>query len=141
MSFKGRYMQEVPIYSSVKVNCKKLYDYARSNMEVTLPKREVDIKELEIISINKDIVKIKCLISKGTYIRSLINDKGDYLNYRAIMTDLRRTKQDIFNIEDSNQIENVRNGNYNFINVMDVIDYKKVKVDDFLHSKIKMDQF
>ena len=71
-SFKGRYMQEVPIYSSVKVNGKKLYDYARSNIEVLLPKREVDIKELEILSIEDKIIKIKCLVSKGTYIRILV---------------------------------------------------------------------
>ena len=64
MSFKGRYMQEVPIYSSVKVNGKKLYAYARSNESVILPKREVDIKELEILSINNNMVSIKCKVSK-----------------------------------------------------------------------------
>ncbi|MBP3766426.1 MAG: tRNA pseudouridine(55) synthase TruB [Bacilli bacterium] len=137
MSFKGKYMQEVPIYSSVKVNGKKLYDYARSNKEVLLPKREVDIKELEILSIEENTIKIKCLVSKGTYIRSLINDIGNYLKCGAIMTNLRRIKQGIFNIEDSYQIEDVRNGKYKFINILDVIDYKKIEVDDFLYSKIK----
>ena len=137
MSFKGKYMQEVPIYSSVKVNGKKLYDYARSNIEVLLPKREVDIKELEIISIDKDIVKIKCLVSKGTYIRSLINDIGIKLKCGAIMINLRRTKQGIFNIDDSYKISDVRDNNYKFINILDVIEYKKIEVDDFLYSKIK----
>lgn len=137
MSFKGKYMQEVPIYSSVKVNGKKLYDYARSDIEVLLPKREVDIKELEIISIDKDIVKIKCLVSKGTYIRSLINDIGIKLKCGAIMINLRRTKQGIFNIDDSYKISDVRDNNYKFINILDVIEYKKIEVDDFLYSKIK----
>ena len=137
MSFKGKYMQEVPIYSSVKVNGKKLYDYARSNMEVELPKREVDIKELEVLSIKDNIVEIKCLVSKGTYIRSLINDIGLKLKCGAIMTNLRRTKQGIFNIEDAYKIEDVRNGNYKFINILDAIDYKKVEVDDYLLSRIK----
>ena len=137
MSFKGKYMQEVPIYSSVKVNGKKLYDYARSNMEVELPKREVDIKELEVLSIKDNIVEIKCLVSKGTYIRSLINDIGLKLKCGAIMTNLRRTKQGIFNIEDAYKIEDVRNGNYKFINIIDAIEYKKVEVDDYLLSRIK----
>lgn len=136
-SFKGRYMQEVPIYSSVKVNGKKLYDYARSNIEVLLPKREVDIKELEILSIEDKIIKIKCLVSKGTYIRSLINDIGLKLKCGAIMTNLRRTKQGIFNIEDSYQVDDVRNNKYKFINVLDAIEYKSVEVDDYLFSRIK----
>ena len=49
-SMKGKYIQEVPIYSAIKVNGKKLYEYAREGIEVTLPKREVDIKEIELIS-------------------------------------------------------------------------------------------
>ena len=46
-SYKKTYLQEVPIYSSVKVNGKKLYEYARNNIEVELPKREVEIKDIE----------------------------------------------------------------------------------------------
>lgn len=137
MSFKGKYMQEVPIYSSVKVNGKKLYDYARSNIDVTLPKRKVDIKELEIISIEDNIVKIKCLVSKGTYIRSLINDIGNKLKCGAIMTNLRRTKQGRFNIEDSYKISDVRENNYKFINILDFIEYEKVNIDDYLLNRIK----
>src|SRR5574344_383517 len=76
MSFKREYLQEVPIYSSVKINGRKLYDYARSGDKVILPSREVDIKELEILSINGNIIKFRCLVSKGTYIRSLNNDIG-----------------------------------------------------------------
>ena len=137
MSFKGKYMQEVPIYSSVKVNGKKLYEYARGNKDVKLPKREVDIKELEILSIEGNTVKIKCKVSKGTYIRSLINDIGLKLKCGAIMTNLRRTKQGLFNIEDAYKIEDVRENRYKFINVLDVIEYKKIEVDEYLYSKIK----
>ena len=137
MSFKGKYMQEVPIYSSVKVNGKKLYEYARGNKDVKLPKREVDIKELEILSIEENFIKIKCKVSKGTYIRSLINDIGLKLKCGAIMTNLRRTKQGLFNIEDAYKIEDVRENRYKFINVLDVIEYKKIEVDEYLYSKIK----
>ena len=121
-SYKCVYDQEVPIYSSVKINGRKLYEYARNGEEVTLPKREVDIKSIEVIDINKDIIKIKCLVSKGTYIRSLIRDIGESLNTHATMTDLIRTKQGIFDIKDSYTIEDIENGNYKLINIEDVLD-------------------
>lgn len=121
-SYKCVYNQEVPIYSSVKINGRKLYEYARNGEEVTLPKREVDIKSIEVLEINKDIIKIKCLVSKGTYIRSLIRDIGESLNTHATMTDLIRTKQGIFDIKDSYTIEDIENGNYKLINIEDVLD-------------------
>ena len=120
--YKCVYNQEVPIYSSVKINGRKLYEYARNGEEVTLPKREVDIKSIEVLEINKDIIKIKCLVSKGTYIRSLIRDIGESLNTHATMTDLIRTKQGIFDIKDSYTIEDIENGNYKLINIEDVLD-------------------
>ena len=103
--YKCVYDQEVPIYSSVKINGRKLYEYARNGENVVLPKRKVDIKNIEVIDINKDIVKIKCLVSKGTYIRSLIRDIGSSLNTFATMTDLIRIKQGIFDISDSYTLE------------------------------------
>lgn len=121
-SYKCVYDQEVPIYSSVKINGRKLYEYARNGEEVTLPKREVDIKSIEVLEINKDIIKIKCLVSKGTYIRSLIRDIGESLNTHATMVDLIRTKQGIFDIKDSYTIEDIENGNYKLINIEDVLD-------------------
>ena len=121
-NYKCIYDQEVPIYSSVKINGRKLYEYARNGEEVTLPKREVDIKSIEVLEINKDIIKIKCLVSKGTYIRSLIRDIGESLNTHATMTDLIRTKQGIFDIKDSYTIEDIENGNYKLINIEDVLD-------------------
>ena len=70
-SFKGKYMQEVPKYSAVKVNGKKLYEYARSGVEVELPKKEVEIKDIEIISDiayrdGKGYFKIRTTVSNGT---------------------------------------------------------------------------
>ena len=121
-SYKCVYDQEVPIYSSVKINGRKLYEYARNGEEVSLPKRKVDIKSIEVLEINEDIIKIKCLVSKGTYIRSLIRDIGKSLNTHATMTDLIRTKQGIFDIKDSYTIEDIENGNYKLINIEDVLD-------------------
>ena len=80
-SFKGSYMQEVPKYSAVKVNGKKLYEYARANIDVKLPSKMVNISNIEIIDdINyvdgKVNFKIETTVSKGTYIRSLVRDIG-----------------------------------------------------------------
>lgn len=136
-SFEGKYIQEVPIYSSVKVNGRKLYEYARCNEEVTLPKKEVDIKDIEILKIENDIVKFKTLVSKGTYIRSLINDIGCKLKCGAIMISLRRTKQGKFNIEDSYTLDQIEKDNYKLISILDTLDLYEVEVDDYLKNKIK----
>ena len=143
-SYKGVYDQEVPIYSSVKINGRKLYEYARNGENVVLPKREVDIKNIEVLDINKDIVKIKCLVSKGTYIRSLIRDIGSSLNTFATMTDLIRTKQGIFDINDSYTLEDIENGNYKLIDIEDVIDVCVIDNDAYLKDvtngvKLKLD--
>lgn len=91
--FPREYDQEVPAYSAVKVNGKKLYEYAREGKEVSIPKKKVTIFSLEIISVNGNDITFKTVVSKGTYIRSLIRDLGLSLSVGAIMTDLKRTKQ------------------------------------------------
>ncbi len=143
-SYKCVYDQEVPIYSSVKINGRKLYEYARNGENVVLPKRKVDIKNIEVIDINKDIVKIKCLVSKGTYIRSLIRDIGSLLNTFATMTDLIRIKQGIFDIRDSYTLEDIENGNYKLIDIEDVMDICVIENDTYLKDvtngvKLKLD--
>ena len=105
------YMQEVPIYSAVKVNGKKLYDYARSNEDVILPKKEVTIYKLELVSFG-DEVKIKCKVSKGTYIRALIRDICAYLGTYGVMTDLVRTKLGDYDISDAYSLDEISDGTY-----------------------------
>ncbi len=135
--FKGTYLQEVPIYSAVKVDGKKLYEYARNNEEVTLPKKEVTIYELELLEFEEEI-KIRCLVSKGTYIRSLIRDIGQDLGTYATMTSLIRTKQGNFNLMDSYTIDDINNDKYKLIPLEDYFkDYPKIDVDDTLYKKVK----
>lgn len=139
----GKYLQEVPIYSAVKVNGKKLYEYARNNEFVELPKREVDIKELELISdikyeYNRVIFSIRCLVSKGTYIRALVNDIASILGTVGVMSKLKRTKQGKFSINDCYSIKNIEDDNYKLISINEVLtDFKRVKVDSDLEVKIK----
>lgn len=135
--FKGTYLQEVPIYSAVKVDGKKLYEYARNNEEVNLPKKEVTIYELELLEFEEKI-KIRCLVSKGTYIRSLIRDIGQDLGTYATMTSLIRTKQGNFNLMDSYTIDDINNDKYKLIPLEDYFkDYPKIDVDDTLYKKVK----
>ena len=139
-SMKGRYYQEVPIFSAVKINGKKLYEYAREGIDVDLPKREVVIYDIELISnierVNDKInFKFKCKVSKGTYIRSLINDIASKLNTIGIMTDLRRIKQGKFKIDECNLIDNITKNN--IIPVMNILDdILHITVDDTLKKDI-----
>ena len=96
--FPKTYEQEVPKYSAVKINGKKLYEYAREGIDIELPKREVNIYSLELLEFNNGIIKFKTKVSKGTYIRSLIEDLCGKLNVLGTMNSLTRTKQGNFDI-------------------------------------------
>lgn len=135
-NFIGKYNQVVPIYSAVKINGKKLYEYARNNIDVSLPSRVVDIKNIEVLNIDETI-KIQCKVSKGTYIRSLIRDIGDKLGTYATMTSLIRTRQGEFSLENSYSLEDIKNNNYNMITVEEIFEkYPKVFLDDKQYKKI-----
>lgn len=121
-SFKGSYLQEVPKYSAVKINGKKLYEYAREGKEIELPKKMVTIYDIQLVS---DITYyndttsfyIKTTVSKGTYIRSLIRDIGYKLNTYGCMDSLERTRQGIFNIDNSYTLEEIKNNNYKLLSI------------------------
>lgn len=123
---QGVYEQEVPIYSAVKINGKKLYEYAREGINVDLPKRMVNIKSLELINNikyenNKTTFQIRCHVSKGTYIRSLVNDIAHELGTVGTMTSLNRVKQGIFNISDSYTLEDIENDNYKLLSIKEAL--------------------
>ena len=137
-SFIGTYNQEVPIYSAVKVNGKKLYEYARAKKEVTIPKRMVEIKKIKLIEFGNDYYKFKVTVSKGTYIRSLIKDINDKLGVIGVMSDLVRTKQGKFSINNSYTLENMENNNYNVLTITDVLkDENCVIISNTLFEKVK----
>ena len=129
------YMQEVPIYSAVKVNGKKLYDYARSNEDVILPKKEVTIYKLELVSF-EDEVKIKCKVSKGTYIRALIRDICAYLGTYGVMTDLVRTKLGDYDISNAYSLDEISDGTYKLYSLEDIFDLDVRYINDDNHKQI-----
>lgn len=92
--FIGRQEQIPPIYSAIKINGKKLYEYARQGKKVDIPPRQIEIYNIELQSINceKDIIKIKVHSSKGTYIRTLCKDIAEALGTIGYMNNLRRLK-------------------------------------------------
>lgn len=140
---QGVYEQEVPIYSAVKINGKKLYEYAREGINVDLPKRMVNIKSLELINNikyenNKTTFQIRCHVSKGTYIRSLVNDIAHELGTVGTMTSLNRVKQGIFNISDAYTLEDIENDNYKLLSIKEAIsNVKQVIVSGEVLFKIK----
>lgn len=135
--FPQKYEQTVPKYSAVKINGKKLYEYARNNIEIELPKREVSIFSLELIDYEKDIIKFKTHVSKGTYIRSLIEDICEKLGTVGTMNNLIRTKQGGFDIKDSFTLDDIKNGNFKFQNIHEFLKYPSIEINDELIKIIK----
>lgn len=128
--FPKKYLQIVPKYSAVKIDGKKLYEYARENIDIELPKREVNIYNLELISFNDDIIKIKTKVSKGTYIRSLIEDICDMLGTVGCMKSLVRTYQGVFGIDEAYTLEDIKNNNYKSKNIHEFLDYPCINVEE-----------
>lgn len=106
-SFKGKIMQVPPMYSAVSVGGKRLYELARSGVEVERQSREIEIKKLDMMPKNGDYYVIDVLCSKGTYIRSLIDDIGKKLGTGAVMTSLCRTQACGFSLADCNDLESL----------------------------------
>ena len=106
-SFIGKQEQTPPIYSAIKVAGKKLYEYARKGQEVEIPKREIEIYNIELVGINKvsKEIEFKVSCSKGTYIRSLCTDIAKALGTIGYMSGLERLQVGKFKIENSIKID------------------------------------
>ncbi len=109
LEFLGEIDQVPPVFSALKKEGKRLYEYARNGEDVEIPSRKVEIKEFEITEIRFPEVDFRVICSKGTYIRSLANDFGKTLGTGAYLSSLRRTKIGGFIVEDSLDIESFEN--------------------------------
>ncbi|MDO9153467.1 MAG: tRNA pseudouridine(55) synthase TruB [Paludibacter sp.] len=107
--FTGEIWQVPPIYSAVKVEGKRAYDYARAGQEVELKPKLLVIDEIEVLNFSPPILKIRVVCSKGTYIRALARDIGEALNSGAHLTALERTKIGDIGLENCWQIDNLIN--------------------------------
>ena len=113
--FIGKQKQVPPMYSAIKVNGKKLYEYARKNVQIELEAREIEIYEIKLGTINQKENRITFTVhcSKGTYIRSLCEDIAQRLGTIGYMKELNRTKVGIFNIENSISVEELEQNKNN----------------------------
>ncbi|WP_025664429.1 tRNA pseudouridine(55) synthase TruB [Aquimarina megaterium] len=107
--FIGEIEQYPPIFSALKKDGKRLYEYAREGETVEINSRKINITEFEITNIKFPEVEFRVVCSKGTYIRSLAHDFGKALNSGAHLTVLRRTKIGSFSVEDATTIESFEN--------------------------------
>ena len=105
LNFMGEVEQTPPIFSAVKVNGKRAYLHARKGDDIKLKSRLVQISRFDILSIDLPQVKFLVSCSKGTYIRSLVNDFGGQLGVGAYMSQLRRTKIGDYKVTDAYTIE------------------------------------
>lgn len=116
-SFLGESSQIPPIYSSIKVNGKKLYEYAREQKEVEILPKTIKIHQIRRISQleyknNACYFDLELEVSKGTYIRSICYDLGKKLSLPSMMVDLQRISSDIFNLENAYKLEQIEKGEY-----------------------------
>ena len=106
-TFIGRQMQVPPMFSAIKKNGKKLYEYAREGKEIKIDAREIEIYNIELLSYKNNSVNLKVACSKGTYIRSLCEDIAEKLNTVGFMKNLKRIQVGKFNIEESVYIDDI----------------------------------
>ena len=107
-SFMGEILQVPPMYSALKINGQKLYDLAREGIEVERKPRKVIIDQLEILSINHNKILFDISCSKGTYVRTICKDIGDYLGTGGIMSFLLRTATGPFDLSTAITLEELQ---------------------------------
>ena len=128
-SFIGTQYQVPPIYSAIKVNGKKMYEMAREGKDVERKPRKIVIKSISNIDFNDNIIMFNVEVSSGTYIRSLIRDIGERLNFGATMTKLVRTKIDDYLLDDAFTIEEINekeNKNDILIDIETLFNYENI---------------
>lgn len=106
-AFLGEQEQVPPMFSALKVNGVRAYEFARDNKEIELKSRKITIKEFEITRIDLPEVDFRIVCSKGTYIRSIARDFGSYLNSGAYLTALCRTRIGEYKLSDAKKIEDI----------------------------------
>jgi tRNA pseudouridine55 synthase len=110
-SFEGRYDQTAPLYSALKYEGRPLYYYARKGIEVPRKTRTIEIYSIKFESFESDILKFHVMCSKGTYIRSLVEDVAKRIDSLAHIQELRRTHFAWFKEADMISLENIENDN------------------------------
>lgn len=125
--FVGKQEQVPPIYSAIRVDGKRAYSYAREGKDVELKPRNIEIYAIENIKVNlsKKEVEFDVACSKGTYIRSLVNDIGKRIGCGAIMTELQR----------------IQTGNFRIENSINLYEFLKLDYEDMLNRIVSIEEY
>ncbi len=140
-SFRGEIEQLPPIYSAIKVNGKKLYEYARKGEEVEIKPRKVTINELRVVDFDYENQQLELYIdcSKGTYIRSIANDLGEMLGVYGHLIKLVRVKAGNFKLENAiklDDLETKEQVQQNLIYPLEYLDYPKYELSEAEKEKV-----
>lgn len=140
-SFRGEIEQLPPVYSAIKVNGKKLYEYARKGEEVKIEPRRININELKILKYDNENKQLELYIacSKGTYIRSIANDLGEKLGTYGHLIKLVRVKAGNFVINDSVRLEELDSIDKiveNLIYPLEYLDFQKYELNEAELEKV-----
>jgi len=131
-SKKGESLQIPPKYSAIKVKGKRLYKYAREGKEIEIPKRIINVKDIEILNLDKEIAEIKVKVTEGTYIRSLVSDIAKVVDTFAIVSELKRVSVGNLNVNHKHYINDIEKLNSktkpNPISSNEIIDLPIIKV-------------
>ena len=131
--FRGEIEQLPPIYSAIKVNGKKLYEYARNGEDVKIEPRKVNIYKLEVVSFDeeKQVLKLHIECSKGTYIRSIAHDLGVLLSCFGYLVKLVRIKAGSFELSNTIKLEDLQTKEdveNNIIEPLEYLNYQKYEI-------------
>ena len=130
-SFLGKQIQTPPIYSAIKVDGKKLYEYARENKVIEIPKREIEIYQIKLIKFDKpkNTITFEVDCSKGTYIRTLCEDIAIKLGTVGYMESLLRTRVDKFLLDESYTLDDIEKGNFKLISMKEIFkEYSNIQL-------------
>ena len=139
--FRGEIEQLPPIYSAIKVNGKKLYEYARNGEDVEIKPREVNIYKLEVVNFDKKNQTLELYIecSKGTYIRSIAHDIGEDLGCFGHLIKLVRIKAGQFEVNEAiklDTLETVEQVRQNLIYPLEYLNYPKYELNKIEKEKV-----
>ena len=135
-SFIGDYSYEVPIYSAIKVNGKKLYEYAREGKKVEIPIKDSYIYDIKLIDFKDNSLTFSVKVSNGTYIRALVRDISKKINKIMTLEELTRTKIDSLLLKDAYTLEDIKNNNFKLLKINDLLNYKEVELSGYLEAKV-----
>jgi tRNA pseudouridine55 synthase len=111
--FVGVQLQEPPMFSAVKHRGKPLYKYARRGKSVRRERKEIEVKEFEIVDYRPPVASFRMVCSKGTYVRSIVHDLGLSLGCGAVLSSLRRTRIGPYSVDQAMTIEMLENAGVN----------------------------